>query len=80
MLIETVIMGTVASLAGIVGSLAAGAIINTVLLGDPTAFQPDTTRSLVIAFVVGVLITLVAGIYPAWVASRERPVDALRDQ
>lgn len=80
MLIETVIMGTIASLAGIVGSLGAGAIINTVLLGDPTAFQPDTTRSLVIAFVVGVLITLVAGIYPAWVASRERPVDALRDQ
>jgi putative ABC transport system permease protein len=79
MLIETVIMGTVASLVGIVGSLGAGAVINAVLLGDPTAFQPDTTRSLVIAFVVGVLVTLVAGLYPAWTASRERPVDALRD-
>lgn len=80
MLIETVIMGTIASLVGIVGSIGAGSVINILLLGDPAAFQPDTTRSLLIALVFGVLITLVAGIYPAWMASRERPVDALRDQ
>ena len=79
MLIETVMIGTVAAFVGIVGSVLAGAGINAALLGDPTAFQRGTGRALLIAFVFGVMITLIAGIYPAWVAARERPVDALRD-
>lgn len=79
MVIETIIMGTIAAVIGVLGTIGAGAIINGVLLGDPAAFHPDTAQNLTTAFVFGVVITLTAGIYPAWVASRERPVNALRD-
>jgi len=77
MLIEAVIMGALAAVAGIAASLAAGAIISNVLLGAPLAFQPGTGRFLLLGAGFGVGVCLLAGVYPAWTASRERPVDAL---
>ena len=77
MLIEAVFMGLLAAAIGLGLTLGAGAVINNVLLGDPMAFQPDTLLYLGGAFGFGVLICVLAGLYPAWKASRERPVDAL---
>lgn len=78
MLIETVFMGLVAAVVGITLTLGSGAVINDILLDDPMAFQPDTWRYLLGAFGFGVAICVLAGIVPAWKASRERPADALR--
>lgn len=77
MLIEALFMGLVAAAVGVGLTLGAGAVINDVLLGDPTAFQPDTVQYLVGSFAFGVGICVLAGIVPAWIASRERPAEAL---
>lgn len=77
MLIEAVFMGLLAAAIGLGLTLGAGAVINDLLLGDPMAFQPGTLLYLGGAFGFGVLICVLAGLYPAWKASRERPVDAL---
>ena len=70
-------MGLLAAAIGIGLTLGAGAVINNLLPGNPMAFQPDTLLYLGGAFGFGVLICVLAGISPAWKASRERPVDAL---
>ncbi|SDJ23197.1 putative ABC transport system permease protein [Halovenus aranensis] len=77
MLIEALFMGLVAAIVGVGLTLGAGAVINDVLLGDPMAFQPDTLQYLGGAFAFGIAICILAGIVPAWKASRERPADAL---
>ena len=77
MLIEAVFMGLLAAVIGLGLTLGAGAVINDVFLGDPMAFQSDTPVYLAAAFGFGVVVCVLAGIYPAWKASRERPVDAL---
>lgn len=56
-------------------TLGAGAVINGVFLGDLTAFQPETVRYPLSAFGFRVAICVVAGIYLAWRASRNRPVE-----
>lgn len=78
MLLEAVFMGLVAAAIGVGCTAGAGAVINDVLLGDPTAFQAGTRTYLLGAFGFGVAVCVVAGIYPAWKASRERPADALQ--
>jgi len=77
MLIEAVIMGLIAAAVGLGLTVGAGAVINDVFLDDPTAFQPETVRYLAGGFSFGVAICVVAGIYPAWRASRNRPVETL---
>lgn len=78
MLIEAVFMGLVAATVGVALAAGAGAVINDVLLDDPMAFQPAAWQYLVGAFGFGILVCVLAGIVPAWKASRERPADALR--
>lgn len=77
MLIETLVMGVLAAVVGVVATLAAGVLINQELLGSPLAFQPGSVFYLAVAFVFGVVVCVLAGLYPAWRASRERPVEAL---
>nr|WP_303651920.1 ABC transporter permease [Halovenus rubra] len=77
-LIEAVIMGLLAAICGVGLTVGAGMLINNLLLAAPLAFQPDTVIYLGVAFAFGVVICVLAGLYPAWRASRERPVEALR--
>jgi putative ABC transport system permease protein len=78
MLIEATIMGAVAAVVGTALSVVAGGAVSGLLLGTPLAFQPGTGRFLLLGAVFAVGVCLLAGVYPAWRASRERPVDALR--
>ncbi len=79
MLIEAVLLGAVGSLAGGLISLGAGLGINHHLLGDATrVFAGANLGYLLFAVSFGVAIGLGSGLYPAWKASRERPVEALR--
>lgn len=78
MVLEAAFMGLLAATIGVGCTAAAGAVINDALLGDPMAFQAGTQTYLLGAFAFGVTICVVAGLYPAWKASREQPADALQ--
>jgi len=79
MLSEAVLLGVMGGIAGVVFSLAAGMAINHFMVGDLTlAFRPQNFLYIGLAFAFGVGTSLLSGLYPAWKAANERPVDALR--
>jgi len=79
MLIEATLLGIFGSLVGGLISVGAGVVVNEFILGDPMrAFATENLAYLAFAVGFGVLIGVLSGVYPAWKASRERPVEALR--
>ncbi|WP_117595047.1 ABC transporter permease [Haloprofundus halophilus] len=78
MLTEATLLGVVGALLGVLVSLGLGLVINDALLGDPLAFTAEGLRYALSGFVFGVAASALGGLYPAWKASRQRPVDALR--
>lgn len=82
-LIEALIVAIVASIVGIlVGmGLAAGLVELFKATGNelPTAGVQLLPRTIIVALIVGVLVTLFAALVPAWRASRVSPVEAMRD-
>lgn len=78
MLSEAILLGFVGATIGLALSTLATMGVNSLLLDDPLAFQIGAVQYLAAAFVFGVGISALAGLYPAWKASRKRPVEALR--
>ncbi|MFC7135786.1 ABC transporter permease [Halobaculum litoreum] len=78
MLAEATLLGAIGSLLGGAVTLAIVAVINDALLGAPFAYSAAALQYVVGGMVFGVVASLLAGIYPAWRAARERPVEALR--
>lgn len=79
MLIEATLLGLFGSLVGGIISVASGLVVNWYLLDDAMrAFGPQNLAYLGFAVGFGILIGVLSGVYPAWKASRERPVEALR--
>jgi putative ABC transport system permease protein len=76
---EAVLLGVVGAVIGIVLSVLLGMGINELLLGDPMAFTDAAVGSVTQGFLFGVGASLLSGLYPAWKAANERPVEALRD-
>ena len=79
LLTEAMLLGLVGGLVGVALSVGAGAAIAHFALGDPMqALQPGNVVYYVAGLAFGVLTSVVSGLYPAWKAAKERPVDALR--
>ncbi|WP_255195839.1 ABC transporter permease [Halorarius litoreus] len=79
LLTEAMLLGLVGGLVGVVLSVGAGAVIAEFALGDPLlALQPGNVVFYLAALAFGVLTSVISGLYPAWKAAKERPVDALR--
>ncbi|MFB6160065.1 MAG: ABC transporter permease [Haloferacaceae archaeon] len=74
---EATILGAVGAAVGVPLALGAGLVVNELLLGDPLAFTAAGLRYVAVGAVVGVGTSLLAGVYPAWQAANERPVEAL---
>jgi putative ABC transport system permease protein len=79
MLSEAALLGVVGAIAGAILSVGLGAIINQLLLGDPTAFSDSVLWNIALGMGFGVAAALLSGLYPAWKAANARPVEALRD-
>ncbi|WP_128477173.1 ABC transporter permease [Halorussus pelagicus] len=79
MLGESALLGLVGALVGAALSVALGLLINMQLLGDPFAFTAEGFQYIGLGFAFGVGAAVLSGIYPAWKAANERPVEALRD-
>lgn len=78
MLAEAALLGVVGAVVGVTLSVLATAGINSLMLGDPLAYQPQAIRYMALAVAFGIGASLLAGLYPAWKASKQRPVEALR--
>ena len=78
-LLETAILGVFGSLIGGVLSFAGGFIINSIILKDISyLFAPSSLLYIILGMGFGVATGLIGGLYPAWKASRLKPLDALR--
>jgi putative ABC transport system permease protein len=79
MLMEATLLGFLGGIAGVVLSIGAGLAINHYAVGDAMAvFRVPNAWYVGAAFTFGVLTSIVSGLYPAWKAASEEPVDALR--
>lgn len=78
LLIEAAVLGALGAAAGVLVAVPFIMLANSVFLGDPFAFSPTALGYLGAAFAFGIVVSLIAGAYPAWRAANERPVDALR--
>jgi putative ABC transport system permease protein len=80
---EAAILGVVASVVGIGVGLLLGAgllaLMESAGFGLPTDGLAVTSGALLVSFTVGVLVTLLGALVPAWKASRVAPLAALRD-
>ncbi len=81
-LAEALAIGVLASVVGLGAGLglakALDALFDSMGLALPEAGTVFATRTIVVALLVGTLVTLVAGLLPAWRATRVAPVEALR--
>ena len=79
MLFEAALLGVIGAAAGVVvtvGLVAALYLATQVELW--IVLDPTNGLYLLGAFAFGVLISVISGLYPAWSAANERPVEALR--
>ncbi len=78
-LIEALLIGVLGGLLGALCSLAVGLLIFRLLVGDAMAvFGWASLQYLVYGFAFAVVASVLSGLYPAWKAANDRPVDALR--
>lgn len=78
MLAESLLIGLVGSVVGVAASVGVGLLINDALLGDPMAFTAESVAYLGFGFLFGVAASVVSGLYPAWRAASDPPVESLR--
>ena len=81
---EAVLLGVVASIAGLLGGLAfsklLGALFDAAGMGIPRGAMELAPRTIVIGLAVGVGVTLAAALLPAVRATRVPPVAAMREE
>lgn len=82
-LVEALVVGLVASIIGfglgLLTALGLNAILSSAGFGSTSSALVISVRSFVAAFVVGVLITVLSALLPAWRATTVPPVAAMRE-
>lgn len=78
-LAEAAFLGVIGGVVGAAASLGTGLVIFEVLAGDPTlVFEWASLRYLGYGFGFAVAASVLSGLYPAWKAANDLPVEALR--
>jgi putative ABC transport system permease protein len=76
---EAALLGVVGGAVGVVLSVIIGYTVNGQLNGQPMlVFQPRNLEFLALGFGFAVAASTLSGVYPAWKASTENPVEVLR--
>jgi putative ABC transport system permease protein len=78
-LAEAGLLGIVGGFFGILLAIVAGIALNEYVLGDAlVTFRTRNLLYLALAFAFALVTSVLSGLYPAWKAANERPVEALR--
>jgi putative ABC transport system permease protein len=76
---ESVILGFIGAAIGAVASIAIGWVVVLAMVGSTEYFfMPGSLVYVPFAMVVGIVVCVVSGVYPAWSASNLDPIEALR--
>lgn len=78
LVVEAALLGAIGTTIGLALALLVTMVANALFLGSPLAFAGESLLYLGAAALFGIGISLVAGVYPAWRAANDRPVEALR--
>jgi putative ABC transport system permease protein len=78
-LAEAGLLGVTGGVIGSILAVGAGLALNAYVLDDPmVTFAGRNLLFVAVAFGFGVVTSVLSGVYPAWKAANERPVEALR--
>lgn len=78
---EALFLGVIGSAIGGALSLGVGYLVSALFLNSAAyALAPSSLIQVVYGVVFGIVISLLCGLYPAWMASRMNPIDALRHE
>jgi putative ABC transport system permease protein len=80
-LYEAIVLGIIGAVIGGIGSLVIGYSVVSAMIGTTDYFfQPDSIIYVPVGMLVGVIVCIISGLYPAWRASNMDPIDALRSE
>ena len=80
-LYEAFILGLIGSVVGGICSLVIGYSVVSAMIGNTAYFfMPDSIMYVPYGMVIGIVVCVISGLYPAWKASNMDPIDALRSE
>jgi putative ABC transport system permease protein len=80
-LYEAFILGLLGAVVGGIGSLVIGYSVVSYMIGTTKYFfLPDSIVYIPAGMVIGIVVCVISGLYPAWRASNMDPIDALRSE
>ena len=80
-LYEAFILGIIGAIVGGIGSLVIGYSVVSAMIGTTDYFfLPESIAYIPIGMIVGIIVCIISGLYPAWHASNMDPIDALRSE
>jgi putative ABC transport system permease protein len=80
-LYEAFILGIIGAIVGGIGSLVIGYSVVSAMIGTTDYFfLPESIAYIPIGMVVGIIVCIISGLYPAWHASNMDPIDAMRSE
>jgi putative ABC transport system permease protein len=80
-LYEAFILGIIGAIVGGIGSLVIGYSVVSAMIGTTDYFfLPESIAYVPVGMIVGIIVCIISGLYPAWHASNMDPIDALRSE
>ena len=78
-LYEALILGVIGAVVGGIMSFIIGySVVNAMIGSTAYFFRPESLIYIPYGMIIGVVVCVVSGLYPAWMASNMDPIDALR--
>jgi putative ABC transport system permease protein len=80
-LYEAFILGVIGAVVGGIASLVIGYSVVSAMIGNTAYFfMPESIMYVPYGMIIGVVVCIASGLYPAWKASNMDPIDALRSE